>query len=689
MAAEQASSPEPAAACQTSNLIGAPVAAAVQAGHVGTMNVGMPPEPTRAVPRQLPAPPTRLVNRDSVLAELTRLTGVDDTEHRPAVVVLSGISGVGKTAAAVTWAHSNKVRFVDGQLYADLADYRTSGPVEVSDVLGSFLLAFGVLAPPPRLPERVALFRTMTADARVLVVLDDVDDVAQVRLCMPASSRSAVIATSRARLSGLVVHGAATIDVEPFGVAESVALLRDLSIAVRSAAEDELQALAGLCDGLPVALVVVGALLHKPRHWPPSRLVDYLSDEGRRLRRLGLPGAHPLQALFDAVASQLTHTGRRLYRVAGLHPGPDFEPHVVAAATGMPVDDVEEGIEELCEANLVRAITSGRYRMHGLIKLHARNTIQHDDVRPAEVLVNIVGWYRVTAGAADLAVMGEKRWRLAPSDPASATLSFDAATAMQWFETERANLLAAVQTAAHQRWDDLVWQLCESLWASYHSKKHYADSVAAHELAVAASRRCGNGVAEARMLNQLARAQIELGEFQAAETNLGMAKRAAETCGDFRAEAAVLESLGVLHRTREDLAVSVTCFRASLELNERIGDDRGTGLQCYHLGDALLRVGDPVAATELLLRAVHVLGAMDDVLATARAEIVLGAAHAANGLDEQAQGVLLSAASTMRARGQHNKEAEALRTLAEVARKRGESDLLEETLARLAELSGP
>ncbi len=666
---------------------GSTVGGFVQAHHVGSVSFGFIPETRLAVPKQLPPPPKRLVYRDDLLEELNQLVDAHVGSNRPMVAVLSGISGVGKSAGAFAWAQGNLHRFTDGQLYADLADYRDRGGVDVSEVLAGFLQALGVLAPPSRLSERAALFRTMTADARVLVVLDDVDQAAQVRPCIPNSVQGAVIVTSRSRLSGLAMDGAAMIEIEPLGVPESVALLRELLPAGRNAADEELRELATLCDGLPIGLVVIGALLGKPRHWPPLRLVEYLSDERWRLHRLALPGTRQFQSLFDAVASQLSDIGRRIYHVVGLHPGPDFGPHVMVAATGIRHDDVEDAVDELCEVNLVRSTGCDRYRMHSLIKLHSRNAFEHNR-HPTDVLWDMVEWYRVTAAAADRAVLGDTRWRLASLDSAGAPFSFDAATAMEWFEIERANLLAAVRTAARRGWDDHVWQLCESLWASYHSKKHYADSIAAHELAVTASRRCSNGVAEVRMLNQLARARIEIGEFDSAGETLYLARQAAESCGDVRAQAVVLESLGVLHRTRGGLEESETYFRASLALNEQIGDDRGVGLQCYHLGDVLLRLDDPITATELLLRAVDVLAAMGDVLAVARAEIVLGSAYAATHKDDHAREVLLSAVRAMRALEQHAKESQALQVLIEVARRRDETDLIEETLARLVELSG-
>ena len=619
------------------------------------------PPPT---PRQLPPRSRGFVDRTLVLAELSRLVDGRSDESGPAVAVLSGIGGVGKTAIAVQWAHANQERFRDGQLYADLS----GGSVTVSDVLGGFLRALGVHEHyiPPRLADRAAMFRTRTASRRLLILLDDVDQAAQVRPVLPNSADSVVLATSRRRLSSLVLDGAELIDVRPLDKPDGRRLLTRMLPGDRADGDhDAVDELVDLCGGLPIALRVAGARLAERRRWPLLRLVHDLSDEQRRLGRLSVWGEAGVEEVFDIAYRGLPDTARTMYRRLGLLPGPDFGIALAAIASEYSPQQTEEAIAVLCERNLVDEYGADRFRFHDLVRLHARKRAEsEEDIQRRERTVRrVVDWYLLGAAAADYAVLGSERWRLAAHDLSRWSPPFDSAAAMAWLTSESTNLLAAVRLAAELGRHETVWQFGEALWALFHSRKNYADWIDVHVLGVLAARACGNAPAEVRMHNQLARARIELGQHGPARAELDEALALADSCADPRARAVVVESLALLARETDDLTESIEKFHEARALNDEVGDCRGVAIQTYQLAGVLVRdrrPGDAVRELESSMRIARELG---DPLLTARMLIEEGRARLALRENGAAATALTSAASITRTLGQPVKEAEALALL--------------------------
>jgi tetratricopeptide (TPR) repeat protein len=673
------------------DLSGVVTGGVVQANTIGEVTLGPSPPPPQ-IPRQLPPAPNNFVNRSAELTRLSQLFAGQSDSGRPSVTVVSGVGGVGKTAIGLHWAQAHRERFNDGQLYADLSAYRYRGGVEISDVLGSFLRALGVHEHyiPAALAERAALFRTHTASMCLLILVDDVDQAAQVRPLLPGSANCAVIVTSRRRLSGLLMDGAELVELRPLDSADGASLVAGMVPEHRlSGQQPALRQLVTLCAGLPIALRVAGARLALRHTWSVTHLVEYLSDDRRRLDRLSLEGEHTVQNVLNVGYRDLPAQARKLYRVLGLHPGPDFGSPVVAAAGQLTPESADDSLEMLAEASLVEDLGQDRYRLHDLIRLHARQTAERE-WKPAtreRVLSRIAEWYLTGAVAADRAVLGPARWRLGRLVGTEWTgVAFTAASAMDWFSNERMNLLAVLRTAAALRWDDIVWQLCEALWAFYHSRKHYADWIEAHELGIESAVRLGDRVVEARMYNQLARAYLELADFDRAGAELDKAMAAARASDEPRAQAVVLESFGVLRREEGRYADAIARFRESRAINETLRDQRGIALQSYHLGDALLRSGQAAEALGELAGARHIAGRLGDDMTDARIRIVLGSVYQALDRDAEARHELGSAVATMRERRQPIKEAQALEVLVAVARRHHDDTLFGNSVRRLLEL---
>ncbi|GAA0221290.1 hypothetical protein GCM10010492_19260 [Saccharothrix mutabilis subsp. mutabilis] len=671
------------------NEVSAPVlGGVVQANVIDEVTVVTPAPPARMKrPRQLPPAPHGFVNRRREI-ERIEAAATGGGERGAAIVVLSGMAGVGKTACALQWAHRHADRFDGGHLFADLDGYRHHGGIAVTDVAGAFLRALGVPWDyiPPDLPERVALFRSLTARSRVLVVLDGADHAAQIRSLVPTSPGSVVLATSRRRLSGLAIDGAHTVELRPLddehGATLVAHMVRDDRVHHDPSAT---RRLVDLCAGLPIALKVVGAELGRLERWTVARYAQHLSDDRKRLSRLSVEGDHLVEHVFDAAYDDLSAPARRMYRVLGLHPGGDFDAGVAAAMADTPAAEAEEQLAALRAVNLVEEHAADRYRFHDLVRLHAAHRAERegaderDDVRR-----RAVEWYLLGAAAADRAVLGPARWRLADHDLRPWPVEFDAGSGMEWFETERTNLLAAVRLAADIGLHTAAWQLCEALWAFYHSRKHYADWIEAHRIGAESAAAVGARAAECRLRNQLARAHVELRDFEAAKAELSRAERVIADNGLGRAM--VHESYGLLLREQERYDDAAREFESALLISRRLGDPRAIGVQAYQFGDALVRAGKAALALPVLEEARRLLERLRDEMSTARVHIALGRAYEALRRVADARRVLTAAIATTRSRRQPVKEAQALEVMVVIAREQRDEDLFRVSAQRLFEL---
>ncbi|WP_399083303.1 tetratricopeptide repeat protein [Streptomyces sp. BBFR2] len=665
----------------------------IQAGRIERLEVA--PAAPSWVPRQVPPPHQGFVNRRSELAELRRAAAVRENDAgRPAepapVIVVTGLGGVGKTQLVSQWvARDLGERCPGPQLYVDLADLRRDGGVHVADVLGGFLHALGV--PPDFIPAglgpRTALFRSATAGGRVLVVIDNAQHAAEVRPLVPTSGLAVV--TSRARMPGLQMDGAAHVVVDPLDEAAGIQLIHGWRIAASESAAAEL---VRRCGGLPLALRAAG-------EWLAGRPHLQVGDAVRRLGAGQQPPTGPggddggsaagdltrtVNRVFDSVLGELSDDTRRVYRLLGALPGTTFV-RAVVTATGAP--GVDDALGDLLTSHLVvpadpdgRAAGPRRFRMHDLARSHARGLageLPTEEVRTVRRAVT--DFYVAAASHADRAVSpGRFRIQEAPGRTpeeltAGEPLFTGKAQALDWLDAERGNLLAVMRMAERERWYDAVWRLCESLWPLYHDRKHHADSIEAHHLGIEAAQWEQRPGVEVRMRNQLARAHHELGEYEEAERELARALPLADADPDTRVRGVILESQGLVALARGRWEAALGLFGEALTANA--GDPHGTVVQRYNLAQAHLAGEQWQRALDVLAPAWETAVGTDDAPMLPGLALVRSRAREGLGqLDRAVDDAVLAAEKALEVR-RTAKLHDALERLAHLAARTGDTRL--------------
>ncbi|USX50721.1 BTAD domain-containing putative transcriptional regulator [Lentzea sp. HUAS12] len=538
-------------------------------------------------PRGLPAVAEHFTGRD---AELARLTEAAEAGSAVVITAIDGTAGIGKTALAVRWAHSVADRFPDGRLYADLRGFDPSAdPTSPAEVLAAFLGAFGVSGGrvPADLPERAALYRSVLAGRRVLVVLDNARDVEQVRPLLPAGPGCVAVITSRNRFTGLVVReGAVPVTLGLLGDDDAVALLTTHLGAARVAAEpDAVADLVAFCGGLPLALAVAA-----------SRAAD---DPGLTLRALvGELAAGPMphvEAVFAASCSRLDPATARLFRLLGATTGPDVSLDAATALDGRRRAEVHRSLQTLARMHLGTEHTPGRYASHDLLRAYARSL--PEDERPAAVR-RLLEFYLHSVDSAD-GVLRRSRSDVALSplpDDVRPVLFDDPAVAAAWCETEHENLLAAVRLAGDHGLHQHAWQLATVMFGYLYLRGRPSERIELTHVALAAARASGDRYAEGVTLHSLANALSALGDFTAADGHYAEALRVREEIGHLHGIAVTLDQWAINHALSGDLAQAKVLHERAVAKRVEQGSPSGLAIALNNYSMTLLALGDFDAA---------------------------------------------------------------------------------------------
>lgn len=562
-----------------------------------------PAPPTASAPtaarRDLPRDVEGFIGRDReigrVLSSVDRLEGGSGRGPAPRqipplrVFAIDGMAGVGKTALAVRLAHRLADDYPDGQLYLDLHAH-TDGqdPLTAATALDKLLRAAGV--PGERIPadveERAATWRAELTGRRMLLVLDNATDTAQVRPLLPSSAGSLVLITARRRLPGLQDCEFLSLDVLPD--AEAATLFAIAAGDVRPAAEPEAtEAVMRICGNLPLAVQIAGARLRHREAWSVTHLLDRLGDEDRRLAELRVDDRSVAVAFGLSYRSQAPDH-RRTFRLLGLFPGPEFTAPAAAALVGADVWETDAVLEELVDAHLLEQPKAGRYRFHDLLGVFAARQCLAEETEPARqaAMERLVDFYVRTVDNAEELIRPHRLDRAERRGENTAEQRFDdRAAALAWLDAERAGLVPLIRAAAEYRLDNQGWQIARYLWGFFETRRLWADWIACYELALPCARRAGDRLAEARILVGLGACRHDLREYAEAVTHYRRALSLMREVGFRSGEAGVLTNLGNSYRWLGEIAESIACQEQSLEIFRESGDRAGAGIALANLGE--------------------------------------------------------------------------------------------------------
>ncbi|WP_214325727.1 AfsR/SARP family transcriptional regulator [Nonomuraea sediminis] len=578
------------------------------------------------------------------------------------ISAIDGMAGIGKTALAVHVAHRLADRHPDGQLFIDLHAH-TAGqrPLQPAEALEMLLRQLGV--PTERIPasmtERAALWRAELAGRRVLLVLDNATDAAQVRPLLPGTSNSLVIITSRQRLTDLDGARALSMDVLP--LPDAAALFTGI---VGERADTEPDAVAEvllLCGFLPLAVRIAATRLrHRPR-WSVAHLAERLRDERRRLAELAR-SERGVAAAFTLSYRQLTADQQRLFRLLGLHPGRDLEPYAAAALADLSVECTEDLLEDLLDAHMLQQRAFGRYVFHDLLRQYAAQlAAEQEPPHVAHAALTRLLDHQLTTAAAAMDVLypdsAHRRPRIERSAPPVPL--HDAARALAWLDAERANLvLAADHDAPH------TCLLATTLYRYLYDHAHHDDALALYGKALQAARRRQDPAGEGRALTDLGWVHQVQGNHDVAREHFDRALAACRTAEDLRGQARALVGLG---RVATDHEPARKANLQALELFREIGDRFGEAVTLDYLGIVHERLGQYADAADLHRQALELSREIGSRGGEADALNNLGAACARLGRHAEARDHLEQALELYRRFGYRRGEATALNSLAEVA----------------------
>ncbi|KOX03563.1 AfsR/SARP family transcriptional regulator [Streptomyces sp. NRRL B-3648] len=488
-------------------------------------------------PAQLPASVPDFTGRSSFVSELSEvLSSASEAEGRVmAVSALAGIGGVGKTTLAVHVAHRARGAFPDGQLYVDLQGTGPR-PAEPETVLGSFLRALGTpdTAIPDSLEERSALYRSVLDGRRVLLLLDNAKDAAQVRPLLPGTEGCAALVTSRVRMLDLA--GAHLVDLDVMSPDEALSLFTRIVGEERVATEREAALdVVAACGFLPLAIRIAASRLAARRTWTVSVLAAKLADERRRLDELQA-GDLAVKATFELGYGQLEPAQARAFRLLGLADGPDISLAAAAAVLDLPPEDTEDLLESLVDTSLLESAAPGRYRFHDLVRLYARACAERDEWPPSDreaAMSRLLDFYLATA-AQVYAIERPGDRTVAHLTPTSYKgLSFTARPeALDWLFAEAQCLLACASQQSTgsglSRAVDLLWA-AKDLAESGANAKQY--ETAARTLRDAAQKDA-DVRAESRARTALSNVHLAAGRYSEADEEARHAVALASAAGD-------------------------------------------------------------------------------------------------------------------------------------------------------------
>lgn len=624
-------------------------------------------ESGRARPRELPLAPALLVGRTRHLAELDGAFARRAVDSPP-LLVIDGPAGVGKTALALKWAHRVADKFPDGQLYADLRAFSTADqPEDPARVLSWFCTSLGATGIPESLESRAALFRTLTAGARILIVLDNADDAEQVSPLLPGSASCTVIITSRRILPGLTIaHDGHRISVGPLAEADSIELVTTIIGPERADAEPSAAAeLTRLCGHLPLALRVVADLADSHRQRPLADLVQDLSDDDERLDRLDTDDRTAPRTVFSRTYRVLPDSAARVFRLLSLYRG-SLTASAVAALAGIPIRDARTAMRYLASVHLLDTTSHDSSpdtaRLHDLLHTYAHELLAAIET-PAErhaAAHRLTLWYLHAIRAAGDVIAPRCTAPLdLPSLP-DEVLPLKFATiqaALAWCDRERINLPTITRMAAQYGPPGTAWRIAVALWPYLVIRRPWDTWRDTHLIAIDATEtehddhgeawvraqwafalqrqglldeaqrhydhiqslheRAGNQYGSIHGLVGAARLALDRSEHDIAQALATQAERKFVELGDLQGQARVLEVSARVHAAQGKIIGGLELLHHALNLVEPVGSPIVRGPLLTAMADINILGDDLPAALDALDRAAQEYQLIEDYLTEA------------------------------------------------------------------------
>jgi tetratricopeptide (TPR) repeat protein/transcriptional regulator with XRE-family HTH domain len=591
---------------------------------------------------------------------------------------IGGMAGIGKTAFAVHAAHRLADRFPGGQIFLPLHGH-TPGrqPVDPADAMASLLLTIGVPTAqiPADLEARTGLWRDRLAGRQLLLVLDDAADSEQVRPLLPGAGGSLVLVTSRRRLTAL--EDAKTISLDTLPPEEAAGLL--VRLAVRpglSSADPAVRDITRLCGYLPLAIGMLARRLYHHPAWSPAGRAAELAAAVDRLELLATENVS-VAAAFDLSYADLAPDQQRLFRRLGLHPGADIDGYAAAALDGTGLSQAQRRMEALYDQYLLTEPAPGRYRMHDLIREHARALTGRldPDVEQEQATELLLDYYQHAAAQADALLARQARTHPAPAVgtiPAAAPVLADREQALAWARAERASLLACLDYATATGQHARVVGLTAGLAGLLRHDGPWAEAITRWVTAVQATRDLGDRPAQACALAYLGLVRRLTGDHPAASRDLQEALSIHRDLGDRSGEAEALTLLGDVRRLTGDYPGAAQDLHQALGISRDIGDRLGQAGALTFLGNVRQLTGDYPAAARELEEALNIYRDLGDRLGQADTLTFLGSAQRLTGDYRGAADDLEEALGTHRDISNRHGEVTALNEAGMLSRARGD-----------------
>ncbi|MGI8447670.1 MAG: tetratricopeptide repeat protein, partial [Streptosporangiaceae bacterium] len=580
---------------------------------------------------------------------------------------------VGKTALVAHCSRLVRHAFPDGQLFVHLRAHGATAPVPVTEALGGFLRALAVdpAAIPPAGVEQTALLRTLTDGRRMLVGLDDAADAEQVRPLLPGSGGSLVLVTSRSSMSGLVTRdGARRVSLPPMPETEALALLaRGIDPARLTAEPGAAAELTRWCGYLPLAVRILADRLSTRPHLRLRELVGQLATGSAGLDVLAVPGDEPsaVRTVFSWSYASLPERTARMFRLCGLHAGPDFGTAAAAALAGADPGQAAAELSVLANIHLMQETGPERFRLHDLLRAYATERATAEEVQPqrSAATLRLVSWFLHTADGAARLLIPQRRTLQLPEPPAGChpLVPGGYQAALAWFSLERANLVSAVKQAGEAGHHAECWQLAATASSYFMLAKHWVDWQATSEAGLAAARALGDREAEAWMLSVLGAMLGAAGRLAEAVERLEQALAMRRRIGERSGQVATLLNLGVAYWQLGQLDLGVDRLRRALRASRQAGDRYGEAMALNNLAEARLTLGRPDAAERDVGEALVLFRGDRNTFGEGMALDTLGQIHQARGRVEEALSCFEESWAARRLAGDRHGEAVALQHL--------------------------